>query len=95
MTPEPPDDDAIADALADEVTERILAEHPRSSPEFRKKLVGLYLAQATGREKPPGRISLNRLALHLGQDRHTLQQEQSRALAKLWRAFHARYPDLL
>ena len=47
-TPDPLDDDAIAEALADEVTERILRDYPKASGEFRLKLVPLYMARATG-----------------------------------------------
>lgn len=86
-------DDEIADAIADRIADAVSAR--QISPEFRRRLVSLYTRQALGLEKPPGKISSTRLALHLGIERHTLADLQRLALAKLWQELHARHPDLL
>lgn len=88
MTPDPTDD-AIAEALADEVLERIMAAHPNASPAFRKKLVRLYMRQATGRESSPGEISQRALGSYLDLSFRRVSEIESDALAKLRRHRHS------
>ena len=87
--------DAIAERVADDVTSRILREHPASSPAFRKLLVRLYVRQAIGTEEPPGRITGAALAAHLGLAPQRLSEIQSTALARAYHTYHTRFPELL
>ena len=92
-TPPEPDadaeDDAIAEALADEVLARIMAAHPQATPAFRKKLVRLYMRQATGRESCPGKISQRALGSDLHLTYRRVSQIEADALAKLRHHRHA------
>lgn len=85
--------DAIAEGVADDVTERILREHPRSSPEFRKLLVELYIRQATASENPAGLRNSGKLAAYLGVPAQRLSEDLQRALIKARRAYQQRYPE--
>lgn len=97
-TPLPPldphDDDAIAEAVADEVTARIMRDHPTSSPAFRKRLVRLYIRQAVGSEAPSGKITGRSLAGYLGLAPQRLSEIEGSALARAWKTYHDRFPEL-
>lgn len=91
-TPDPIDDDAIAEALADEVLDRILSAHPNATAEFRKKLVRLYMRQATGREAVAP--SARSLAEYFGMTHQRVSETTTTALAKAWREYQERFPNL-
>jgi hypothetical protein len=86
MTPAFPDDDedALAETLADAVIDLVNESHPAASPKFRRRIARLYLRQLTGSEQRPGRISMRRLAPHLGVSKTLIHDIEHQALAKLW-----------
>lgn len=85
-TPEPDDDDAIADALADEMLDRASARFPGADTDFVIRVAGLYLAQATGSAPRPGtEMTQETLADVFGVSREYISQIERNALAKLYR----------
>ena len=84
MTPDPHTEDALAELLADRVIEMVQASHPTACPKFRRRMARLYLRQLTGSEQAPGRISMRRLAPHLGTSKTLIHNIEHGALAKLW-----------
>jgi hypothetical protein len=81
-TPDPLDDDAIADALADEMLDRASATFPGADPEFLIRIASLYLSQATGSVNRP---THEQLAGVFGTSREYIGQVERNALAKLYR----------
>ena len=90
MTPED-----ITARIADEVAARIAASHPEASRKFLRLLVRLYTDQALGLAPPPGEITQDELAGYLGVSRSRVGQIASGALARAWKAYHTRWPELL
>jgi hypothetical protein len=88
-------DAQIIDHLADEVAERVNRAAPHGTPEFRRQLAALYTRQVTGQAPPPGRISQQELGACFGLSKTRIHQLETGALAKLWREYTARFPDLL
>lgn len=88
-------DDQINDAIATEVVARIDATHPALSPRFRRLLVSLYTRQALGLVAPPRRISDVELGAHLGIDPRRIGEDRARALARAYRTYQERFPELL
>jgi len=78
--------DQITDAIAEEVSARVMASHANASPGFRRMLVRLYTAQATGSAPAPGRISDRWLGMYLAMAPQRVSETRSRALAKAWKA---------
>ncbi len=88
-------DDQISDRVADEVAARILASHPNASGRFLRMLVTLYTAQATGRELPPGQITVARLAVYLDESPQRISEVHATAINRAWKACHEMFPELL
>jgi len=81
--PTPHPDEEIADRIAEEVAAEIQTSHPTASPEFRRRLVSLYVAQRLGLAPAPGRISQAALGAHLGLSQQRVSEAEESALAKL------------
>lgn len=88
-------EDDITDRLADEVAARICASHPAACGTFLRRLVALYTAQMVGRASAPGRISDRELGEWLGASPQRISEERARGLARCWKAYHERFPELL
>ena len=81
MTPELPDDDAHADALADEAVNFACKHHPSESPRFRRFIARLYIKT---RLDPKARTSAN-IATLFGIGRRRVPEIEARAIAKIRR----------
>jgi DNA-directed RNA polymerase specialized sigma subunit len=79
------DDETIAEALADWAVEQAVAEHPRASAEFRRRVAVLYLRQAIGSEARPGHITQTSLGRHLGISQQRIADIQARFIARMRR----------
>lgn len=78
-----PDDDLITDRLAEEVVSAIPAHY---SPEFRQRLVSLYVRQRLGVE--PARASQRTLAEAFGVSPQRISEIEACALARLYLRHH-------
>ena len=94
MTPDL-SDEQITERIAEEVVARVTASHPSATSQFRRILVALYTAQATGAELPPGRITDARLATYFGEAPQRISEARASGLARAWREYHERFPELL
>lgn len=90
MTPDLPDDDARADALADEAVDFACKHHPSESPRFRRYIARLYIRT---RLNPEARTAAN-LATLLGTERRRVPEIEASALAKLRRHLREKHPEL-
>lgn len=90
-----PTDEEIEDRIAEEVADRIHASHPHASESFRSKLVKLYVAQAVGQATQPGRITARELAGWLELSRQSVSLAEKMGLARAWKEYQARWPELL
>lgn len=81
MTPDPHTE--TLDRIAADVVADIQASHPQASPEFRRRLVSLYVAQRLGLAPAPGRISQATLGEHLGLSQQRVSEAEESALLKL------------
>lgn len=90
MTPELPDDDAHAAALADEAVEFACRHHAAESPKFRRYIARLYIKT---RIDPSARTTANTATL-LGIDRRRVPDVEATALAKLRRQLREIHPEL-
>ena len=90
LTELPDDDDAIADRIAEEVVSAIPAHY---SPEFRAKLVSLYVRQLLGIE--PSRATQRALAETFGVTPQRIGEIECTALARLYRRHHHTLRDEL
>lgn len=81
--PLPHPDEEIADRIAEEVAAEIQTSHPTASPEFRRRLVTLYVAQRLGLTPAPGRISQAALGEHLGLSQQRVSEAEESGLLKL------------
>lgn len=77
-------DDGIPEVLAADVIDKVRDKHPTVDPKARRRIARLYLKQRTGSEQRPGRISMRRLATHLGVSKTLVHNIEHQALAKLW-----------
>lgn len=90
MTPELPDDDSRADALADEAVDFALRHHPSESPRFRRYIARLYIKT---RLDPAERTAANTATL-LGVGRRRVPEIEAAAIAKLRRELRKLHPEL-
>jgi len=88
-------DDQIADAIAEEVVRRIAESHPHATGKFLRMLVRLYTRQATGAEKPPGRITDSALADYFGEAPQRISETRASGLARAYQSYRARFPELI
>jgi hypothetical protein len=88
------DDAAITEAIASEVVARVERSHPHASPAFWRLLVRLYTLQACGKLPPPGIISDQQLADHLGMDFRRLSETRLTALTKAYLHIRKHHPEL-
>lgn len=82
-------DEQFNDAIAAEAVAAIPANY---SPEFRARLVSLYVRQLLG--VVPQKPSQRALAEALGEAPQRVSEIERRALAKAWLAYQTRYPHL-
>lgn len=85
-------DDRLCEFLADRVIALVAAAYPQADAVFRRRAARLLLAQITGRERPPGKIPMARVARRLGMTQQQASSLEARALLRVRAAWFRSSP---